>query len=149
MVNHYNGSFVVYIHTCVFIIIITWCLVVELYYLVHTYIILLCSSITDVPIVTPGFAVLFPGNKVLFTCNIESGVLWAINGTVLSSDDFPPGVYTFNASTLVVNMSTNSTTYACAVLGQNSRIIVSNAATLILGGQYVCIYSICVYICIC
>ena len=71
---------------------------------------------------------------MLFTCNIAIRVLWAIDGTVLSSDDFPIGVRTFSDSTLVVNMSTNGTTYACAVLGKGSRIIVSNAATLVLAG---------------
>ena len=69
-----------------------------------------------------------------FTCTLASGVVWAINGSVTSSDDFPVGVHIFNSSTLAVSMSDNATTYSCGIVGQNSRIIQSNAATLVLAG---------------
>ena len=82
--------------------------------------------------VTPDFAVLFPGDEVFFTCNIASGVLWLIDEVPVSSDRFPAGVRIFNSSTLAVNMSDNATTYACGILGDNSRVIPSNAATLVL-----------------
>ena len=87
----------------------------------------------DAPIVTPEFAVLFPGEEVLFTCNTPI-VLWSINGVLIPSSSFPAGLSIVNTTTLAVNMSANATTYACGIIGGPGIIIISNAATLVLPG---------------
>ena len=81
----------------------------------------------------PDFAVLFPGEEVLFTCN-TTVVAWIINGNPVLSISNTPGVRSVNDTTLKVNMSANATTYACAISGGGGEIIPSNDATLVLAG---------------
>ena len=85
------------------------------------------------PILTPEFAVLFPGEEVLFTCNTNV-VVWGMNGAIVSSIDAVQGVRVVNDTTLGVSMSANATTYACGISGPLSLIIISNDATLVLAG---------------
>ena len=97
------------------------------------YVFSLCSSITVATVVTPEFAILFPGEEVLFTCN-TSVLAWSVNGVIPLSTNFPAGLSVLNATTLAVSMSANATTYACGIAGGAGIIIVGNAATLVLAG---------------
>ena len=73
-----------------------------------------------------------PGEEVIFSCNTTSGtVQWRINDLVyLGSSQLPAGNDLFNQTTLVVTMTTNASTYACAALLGAS----SNITTLFLAG---------------
>ena len=97
------------------------------------YVFLLCSFTIEKPSVTPTFAILFPGEEVLFTCN-TTVVIWSINGTLTASSAYPTGVRIFNTTTLAVNMSDNATTYACGISDGQGDITKSNTATLVLAG---------------
>ena len=82
---------------------------------------------------TPEFAILFPGEEVFFTCN-TTVVAWSINGAVVPSIAAVQGVRVVNDTTLGVSMSANTTTYACGTSGPLAVITLSNAATLVLAG---------------
>ena len=89
----------------------------------------------DAPMITPSFAVLFPGSEVIFSCNNASAVVvWSIDGIITSSNDFPAGVSNVNDTTLRVNMSVNATMYGCGIVISGGNIIRSNIATLALAG---------------
>ena len=84
--------------------------------------------------VTPEFAVLFPGSEVMFYCNTtQSSALWMINGENAPLSDLPPGVRIVNVTTMIVNMSANASTYTCSVL-ITADLVDSNAAILVLAG---------------
>ena len=89
--------------------------------------------ITVAPVLVPEFAILFPGDEVLFTCN-TSIVIWSINGDLTASSTFPAGLSIVNVTTVAVNMSANATTFACGIYGGTGNIILSNPATLVLAG---------------
>ena len=86
-----------------------------------------------VPKLSPTFAVLFPGEEVLFTCN-STAIVWAINGTILLSLLNIQGIRSVNSTTLGVNMSANATIYACAISAGGGEFIISNDGTLVLAG---------------
>ena len=94
---------------------------------------LFCPFTIDVPILTPEFAVLFPGEEVFFTCN-TTVVAWSINGMIVPSISAVQGVCIVNATTLAVNMSANATTFECGISGGAGMIILSNSSTLVLAG---------------
>ena len=82
---------------------------------------------------SPTFAVLFPGEEVLFTCN-TTAMVWAINGNILLSLLNIQGIRSVNSTTLGVNMSANATRYACAISAGGGEFIISNDGTLVLAG---------------
>ena len=88
----------------------------------------------DAPMITPSFAVLFPGNEVIFSCINATSIIWSIDEIIFPSSSFPPGVSIVNDTTLRVNMSANATMYGCAIVITGGNIIRSNTATLVLAG---------------
>ena len=102
--------------------------------LIHSIFVCICFT-TDAPVITPSYAVLFPDSEVVFSCNTTEGtVQWKINGMLHLGNALPAGANLFNLTTLVVNMSANASTYACAIpMGTGADT--SNIATLFRAGQ--------------
>ena len=105
-----------------------------LYFNIHTTDPPVTTPSSDPPVITPSSAVLFPGSEVIFTCNTTANaVLWEIDGHIHLGNSLPIGTYLVNPTTLLVHMSTNASSYACAVpIGSNANL--SNTATLFLAG---------------
>ena len=82
---------------------------------------------------TPEFAVLFPGEEVFFTCN-TTVVAWGINRNVVPAINDIDGVRVVNETTLGVSMSANATTFECGILVGAGIIILSNSSILVLTG---------------
>ena len=82
---------------------------------------------------TPEFAVLFPGEEVFFTCN-TSVLAWTVNRNVVLAINDIDGVRIVNDTTLGVSMSANATTFECGISGGAGIIILSNSSILVLTG---------------
>ena len=87
------------------------------------------------PVLTPGPTVLlFPGEEVIFHCNTTAdAVQWLINGQIHTESTLPAGHYTFNLTTVIVNMTMNDSTYTCGTpIGLFLNL--SNAVNVLLAG---------------
>ena len=68
------------------------------------------------------------------TCNTTANtVQWKIGGLLYAGNNLPNGIILINLTTVLVNMSANATTYACAIpVGSDANF--SNIVTLFLAG---------------
>ena len=87
------------------------------------------------PVITPGPTVLlFPGEEVIFRCNTTANtVQWLINGQISAGLALPAGHYYVNLTTVVVNMTMNDSTYACAI-PTGAVLNPSNTVNVLLAG---------------
>ena len=84
---------------------------------------------------TPEAAVLFPGENVIFTCNLTIGRLWIVGdiGTRKANNELPDGLMA-HGNMLVITQSANDTLYGCGVTAGDNFIF--DTGMVYLAGTY-------------